>query len=66
MLARIADHRARCSVAEEACPTTLRPRRAPPSALALGDALAMALLEVKGFRREDFAAFTPAARSAAS
>src|SRR5438445_1187751 len=43
------------SVAEEACPETLAPTASPTVALALGDALAVTLLEVKGFRREDFA-----------
>jgi arabinose-5-phosphate isomerase len=46
-------------VAEEACPETLAPTASTTAALALGDALAVALLEVKGFRREQFAAFHP-------
>src|SRR5436309_7200274 len=44
------------SVTEEACPETLAPTASTTVALALGDALAVTLLEVKGFRREDFAA----------
>lgn len=48
------------SVAEEACPETLAPTASTTVALALGDALAVTLLEVKGFRREDFAALHPA------
>ena len=47
------------SVAEEACPHDLAPTASTTVALALGDALAVALLEVKGFRREDFAALHP-------
>ncbi len=47
------------AVAEEACPETLAPTASTTVALALGDALAVALLEVKGFRREDFAALHP-------
>jgi arabinose-5-phosphate isomerase len=45
--------------AEEACAETLAPTTSTTVALALGDALAVTLLEVKGFRREDFAAFHP-------
>ena len=48
------------AVAEEACPETLAPTASTTVALALGDALAVTLLEVKGFRREDFAALHPA------
>src|SRR5207247_10711990 len=47
------------SVKEEACPETLAPTASTTAALALGDALAVTLLEVKGFRREDFAALHP-------
>jgi arabinose-5-phosphate isomerase len=47
------------AVAEEACPHDLAPTSSTTVALALGDALAIALLEVKGFRREDFAALHP-------
>src|SRR5258705_8435071 len=47
------------SVAEEACPETLAPTASTTVALALADALAVTLLEVKGFRREDFAALHP-------
>jgi arabinose-5-phosphate isomerase len=45
--------------AEEACPETLAPTTSTTVALALGDALAVTLLEVKGFRREDFVALHP-------
>src|SRR2546421_503503 len=47
------------SVTEEACPETLAPTTSTTAALALGDALAVTLLEVKGFRREQFAALHP-------
>src|SRR5947209_2967003 len=46
-------------VAEEACAETLAPTASTTVVLALGDALAVTLLEVKGFRREDFAALHP-------
>ncbi len=44
-----------CHVDEEACPLNLAPTASTTAALALGDALAMALLVRKGFRQEDFA-----------
>jgi arabinose-5-phosphate isomerase len=46
-------------VREEACPHDLAPTTSTTAALALGDALAVALLEHKGFRREDFARLHP-------
>jgi len=46
-------------VREEACPHDLAPTTSTTLALALGDALAVALLEEKGFKREDFAKFHP-------
>jgi len=58
-LARQADVVLDSGVAEEACPETLAPTASTAAALALGDALAIALLEEKGFRREDFAALHP-------
>src|SRR5216117_3751151 len=58
-LARQADVVLDASVAEEACPETLAPTASTAAALALGDALAITLLEVKGFCREDFAALHP-------
>jgi arabinose-5-phosphate isomerase len=58
-LARVATVALDGSVAEEACPHDLAPTSSTTVALALGDALAVALLEVKGFRREDFAALHP-------
>ena len=58
-LARVASVTLDGSVTEEACPHDLAPTASTTVALALGDALAVALLEVKGFRREDFAALHP-------
>jgi arabinose-5-phosphate isomerase len=59
MLARNADVHLDGWVREEACPHDLAPTTSTTAALALGDALAVALLEVKGFRREDFARIHP-------
>ena len=58
-LARVAAVVLDGSVAEEACPHDLAPTTSTTVALALGDALAVALLEKKHFRREDFAALHP-------
>ncbi|OLC06094.1 MAG: D-arabinose 5-phosphate isomerase [Gemmatimonadetes bacterium 13_1_40CM_4_69_8] len=59
LLARSATVALDAGVREEACPETLAPTASTAVALALGDALAVTLLEVKGFRREDFAALHP-------
>jgi arabinose-5-phosphate isomerase len=47
------------SVSEEACPMNLSPTSSTTAALAVGDALAMVLLELRGFRPEDYAALHP-------
>ena len=47
------------SVKEEACPMNLVPTASTTVALAMGDALAVALLEKRGFKEEDFALFHP-------
>ena len=47
------------SVAEEACPMGLAPTASTTATLALGDALAVALLQKRGFKEEDFARFHP-------
>jgi len=47
------------SVAKEACPLGLAPTASTTVVLAMGDALAMVVLERRGFRREDFAMFHP-------
>ena len=48
-----------CSVDEEACPMDLAPTSSTTAALAMGDALAVVLLQQKGFRQEDFALLHP-------
>ena len=58
-LARQSDVVLDASVTEEACAETLAPTCSTTAALALGDALAVTLLEMKGFHREDFAALHP-------
>lgn len=58
-LATVADARLDASVAEEACPLGLAPTSSTTAALVLGDALAMALLEARGFTRDDFAISHP-------
>lgn len=58
-LARHADVTLDLCVKEEACPHDLAPTTSTTVTLALGDALAVALLQQKGFRAEDFARFHP-------
>ena len=58
-LGRAADAALDAGVTEEACPHDLAPTTSTTAALAVGDALAVALLEQKGFRREDFARLHP-------
>ena len=58
-LARHADAVLDAWVREEACPHDLAPTTSTTVQLGLGDALAVALLEEKGFRREDFARLHP-------
>jgi arabinose-5-phosphate isomerase len=50
------------AVKEEACSLNLAPTASIAATLAMGDALAIALLERRGFREEDFAALHPAGR----
>lgn len=54
-LARTADVHLDAAVAEEACPLNLAPTASTTAALALGDALAVALLDARGFSADDFA-----------
>ena len=61
-LARIADLHLPAAIDREACPLNLAPTASTTATLALGDALAMALLEARGFTREDFARLHPAGR----
>ncbi len=58
-LAREADVHLDAGVTEEACPLGLAPTASTTAALALGDALAVALLEARGFGAEDFARSHP-------
>jgi len=51
-----------CSVEKEACPLNLAPTSSTTVMLALGDALAMVLLEMRGFDDKDFAKFHPGGR----
>ena len=59
-LARGADYRLIYTAPREACPLALAPTASTTAALALGDALAMVLLESRGLTREDFARYHPA------
>lgn len=59
-LARGCDHRLIYVAPREACPLALAPTASTTAALALGDALAMVLLEMRGLTREDFARYHPA------
>ncbi|HPM78884.1 MAG TPA: KpsF/GutQ family sugar-phosphate isomerase, partial [bacterium] len=61
-LARTADAVLDTSVVEEACPLGLAPTASTTAQLAMGDALAVALLEEHGFSQKDFARFHPAGR----
>jgi len=54
-LARQADVHLDAGVAQEACPLNLAPTASTTAALALGDALAIALLDARGFSEKDFA-----------
>jgi arabinose-5-phosphate isomerase len=58
-LAREADIHLDAGVAQEACPHNLAPTASTTAALALGDALAVALLDARGFGPEDFARSHP-------
>lgn len=58
-LARLADVHLDVSVSKEACPLNLAPTTSTTVTLAMGDALAVALLDARGFRAEDFARSHP-------
>jgi len=58
-LAQAADVALDCSVAQEACSLGLAPTASTTTMLALGDALALALAEKRGFKEEDFADLHP-------
>jgi|TARA_B100001971_G_scaffold199816_2_gene210742 arabinose-5-phosphate isomerase len=58
-LARLSDVVVNACVPKEACPFNLAPTASTTAMLALGDALAMALLQVRGFQKKDFAKYHP-------
>jgi arabinose-5-phosphate isomerase len=58
-LARHANIVLSCAVDQEACPLNLAPTASTAAQMALGDALAVALLDARGFREEDFARSHP-------
>jgi arabinose-5-phosphate isomerase len=58
-LAKLADVHLNASVKIEACPLNLAPTASTTAALALGDALALVLLDLRGFSAEDFARSHP-------
>jgi arabinose-5-phosphate isomerase len=59
-MARQADAVLDCAVEKEACPLNLAPTASTTAALAMGDALAVALLKARGFTSDDFARAHPA------
>lgn len=61
-LAAVSDVHLDVSIREEACPLGLAPTASTTAALAMGDALAMALIERRGFTVEDFAVLHPGGR----
>ncbi|MFZ6011337.1 MAG: KpsF/GutQ family sugar-phosphate isomerase [Bacteroidota bacterium] len=58
-LAQQADHVLNATIGEEACPHNLAPTTSTTAHLAMGDALAVCLLELKSFTSRDFAEFHP-------
>ncbi len=58
-LAQQADYSINCSVEKEACPNNLAPTSSTTAQLVMGDALAVALLECRGFTTSDFAKYHP-------
>ncbi|MBL7719883.1 MAG: KpsF/GutQ family sugar-phosphate isomerase [Flavipsychrobacter sp.] len=58
-LAANADHLVNCTVEKEACPNNLAPTTSTTAQLVMGDAIAVCLLNLKGFSTEDFARFHP-------
>lgn len=58
-LARAADEHLDVSVAQEACPLNLAPTASTTATLVMGDALAVALLDARGFTEQDFARTHP-------
>ena len=64
VLARDDAHHLLAAVDTEACPLNLAPTSSTTAALVMGDALAIAILEARGFTAEEFASPTPAEHSA--
>jgi arabinose-5-phosphate isomerase len=58
-LAKSADITLNTTVAEEACPNNLAPTNSTTAQMVMGDAIAICLMEMKGFGTEDFAKFHP-------
>ena len=58
-LAKKSDYILSCFVEEEACPNNLAPTSSTTSQMSLGDALAVSLLKLRGFKTEDFAIHHP-------
>jgi arabinose-5-phosphate isomerase len=63
-LSKQADYIINCTVEKEACPNNLAPTSSTTAQLAMGDALAVCLLECRDFKSEDFAKFHPGAHLA--
>lgn len=58
-LAKDSDHHINAGVAQEACPLNLAPTASTTAAMAMGDALALALLDARGFSADDYAQSHP-------
>jgi arabinose-5-phosphate isomerase len=58
-LARNSDHQLNTTIDHEACPNNLAPTTSTTAQMVMGDALAVCLMELKGFSPEDFARFHP-------
>lgn len=59
LIAQHSDYHILCRVEREACPLNLAPTSSTTAAMAMGDALACALMEVRKFKAKDFAQFHP-------
>lgn len=59
LLAKYSSCHITCKVKKEACPLNLAPTSSTTAAMAMGDALAIALMQVRDFRPKDFAQFHP-------
>ena len=58
-VAKNSDHHLNINITREACPLALAPTSSTTATLVMGDALAVALMETRSFREEDFARFHP-------